>query len=174
MGFWRRLRPVGDAHGSGSGGASRWDVANDLTSLVIDSWHGLDAGGTGEVAAYFSEDGVFDLASARFVGRKAIADSLTKRAALGSRTTRHVVSNFRCSVETPDRATVDYLICTWGADGEPVLPLEGPTALGDMRDAFARSVHGKWLIESRVFTPVFVAEGRFAPSLRAADGPGRA
>jgi hypothetical protein len=149
------------------------ETANHLVALVIESWRDLDVVGGTAMAVHFTPDGVFDLGTARFVGREAIEASLAARTAHGPRTTRHVTSNFRCALDNDDRGSVEYIICTYGADGDAVVPLDGPTAVGDMRDVFAREDDGRWLIESRVFTPVLVAEERFAPSLKAADGAGR-
>jgi hypothetical protein len=149
------------------------DTEGRLVGLVIESWRVLDVVRGADMAGYFTSDGVFDLGAARFVGRGAIEESLVQRTAGGPRTTRHVVSNFRCALEGVDRGSVEYIICTYGADGDPVVPLDGPTAVGDMRDVFVRADGGRWLIESRVFTPVFVAEDRFAPSLKPSDGAGR-
>jgi hypothetical protein len=142
-------------------------VADHLVSLIVDSWRAVDVPAEDDMAAYFTADGVFDLGgAARFAGRAAIQASLRQRTARGPRTSRHVTSNYRCTLDGDDRAAVEYLICTYGADGEPVVPLEGPTAVGDMRDDFVCDADGRWWIASRVFTPVFVDEERFAPSVR--------
>ncbi|MGH3631385.1 MAG: nuclear transport factor 2 family protein [Sciscionella sp.] len=149
-------------------------IAQHLTSVVIESWYELDNRGGRRLAEFFTPDGVFDLGTARFEGRKAIAAAMDARATRGPRVTRHLLSNLRVVRIDETHGVVTSVLQLYGADGHPPLPIASPTAIGDIEDIFVRNTSETWLLSSRVFSAIFTDPSRFAPFAQNATPVGSA
>ncbi|NLB57052.1 MAG: nuclear transport factor 2 family protein [Gammaproteobacteria bacterium] len=110
-----------------------------------------DAGQYEQLAALFTDDGLFARPSppaAPVLGREAILASFQARP---PRYTRHVVSNILVDVIGGDRAVALSTVVLYVADhceGEPPYPSTGPVMVGSFEDALVKR-DGRWLFASR-------------------------
>lgn len=146
-------------------------ASNDLRTQVLDaviaSWRVVDQEQGHGQEQRFTEHASYSTAGATFTGRAEIADALAARVAAGTRTSRHVLSNWTIDELTARRARLHYLVTLYAAMGEPPRSMTGqPIAVGDIDDVLVCSDDGDpWLIESRRFTPIFIADDQGSPFL---------
>jgi hypothetical protein len=57
-------------------------------------------------------------------------------------------------------ATVQGIVCLYGADGSPVFESRPPTMIADLRNECVLEDDGQWRFKSHVLVPLFRGEGR--------------
>lgn len=127
-----------------------------IEQLTIEYSYLLDHGRANELPALFTADGVLDNPNIglRAVGRQAIADYYSKRAA-DQRTTRHVSTNLHIMFQTPDRANGTRLITYYRGDGAgPTFPAK-PGSVGEYEEIYVRGTDKKWRFAYRKNRPIF-------------------
>lgn len=143
----------------------------EVQDAVIGSWRVVDQEQGHGQEQLFTPYGTYSTGGATFTGREEIADALAARVATGTRTSRHVITNWVFGGVSASRAQLDYLITLYAGEGEPPRPMDGqPIAVGDVHDVLVREPgDGPWLIESRRFTPAFLSEAQVSPFLNGGD-----
>ena len=97
-----------------------------LLMHMNDYWYEVDMKGGAGVSARFVEDGIFEGGGQPLVGRAAIEAFYGWRQARGTRTSRHVITNFRAEFSDARHATTHCVMMLYAADGAPVLPSTPP------------------------------------------------
>ena len=134
--------------------------------LLVEFVSRLDLGDPAEVAALFTEDGVWEwpVGGRRVQGRDDLARYFGSRPA--DRLSRRLCTNVLVTVRSPDDATATSYFATYRVDGwaGELAPPPAPTQVGHYEDVFRR-VDGVWLLASR--TTVLAFGG---PTPRASGG----
>ena len=143
--------------------------ALELQQLVVDWCHDIDTNGGAGASAYFSEDCVGDSGVISFKGHAGLKKYYADRLAViratpeGIRTSRHGFSNLRISFENKDRATLNFLIFTFAANGPPpIADATVPVAVSDSRFECRREGDGHWRVFEFVGRPIFLGGDDFA------------
>ena len=127
-------------------------IAEACTKLVHDYAYSRDHDDPEGYANVFANNGVFLFRGQRFEGRAAIRKRMLDS---GGQTTRHVMSNVRVTIETPEKArVVSYVTVTIAPATELPIQTSGATALGEYHDVCAKTTEG-WKIQKRQFVDVF-------------------
>lgn len=127
----------------------------DLQARTTDFWYDVDCMGGQTAHEFFTEDGVFHASEHSFEGRESIRRFYAWRKDRGDRLSRHVISNLRVVVHSPDTATSIWLMMLYAADGVPVLPSHPPIMIGEFKDECVRGSDGIWRFKTRKLTPLF-------------------
>ena len=117
----------------------------------------LDHGNIEALIELFAEDALYTHGERRSEGRKEIEALFRQRAAKGPRTSRHLLSGLRISVESATVATGRSVCLSFAADGLPPLPAR-PFLVADFEDRYRRDDHGRWRFAERHIVRVFVGE----------------
>ena len=127
----------------------------DVGALIADYWFDVDHHCGRGASQLYTADGVFAIGDERMEGPEAVHAFYSWRESRGTRQARHVVSNLRVCAATPDRATVDAIMCLYAADGMPVLPSKPPILIADVKAECVRAADGQWYFKSHLLLPVF-------------------
>ena len=125
-----------------------------LLMNIIDYWYEVDVKGGEGVGACYTEDATFDGGNKPLVGREAIEAFYAWRRGRGTRTSRHVICNFRADFHDADTCTTNSVMLLYAADGAPVLPSMPPILVAELVDTCVKR-DGAWLYTSRTFVPLF-------------------
>lgn len=126
-----------------------------LTALEVDYWYEVDRNWGRNAHAFYVEGGEFAIGAKVMRGKEAVAGFYRWREARGERTARHIVSNFRLSSVTGDRATLECIMCLYAADGRPVLPSRPAIMIADILSECEVGKDGRWRFVSHRLVPVF-------------------
>ena len=129
-----------------------------LLMHMNDYWYEVDMKGGAGVSARFVEDGIFEGGGQPLVGRAAIEAFYGWRQARGTRTSRHVITNFRAEFSDARHATTSCVMMLYAADGAPVLPSTPPIMITDLIDQCVKCDDGEWRYLRRTFVPLFQGE----------------
>jgi ketosteroid isomerase-like protein len=91
-------------------------------------------------------------------GRDEIERLFRARAAKGPRTSRHLLSGLRLSIESATEAAGTSVCLSFAADGSPPLPAR-PFLVADFDDRYRRDRDGRWRFAERHIRRVFVGDG---------------
>lgn len=135
----------------------------EIESLNAEFAYLIDHDQSELVADLFTPDGVYGRSTGeRSVGREAIRESYRKRAAHGVRTARHIFSNLRLTIESPERARGTVILTLFAEDGPPPHPAL-PMLVADYDDIYERGSDGRWRFKERIITWLFKREGAMSP-----------
>lgn len=126
-----------------------------LEDLNADFVHHLDYGNVDALIDLFCEDAIYTHGERRSEGRADIAELFRKRAASGTRTSRHIYSGLRLTIEYPTLARGTSVCLTFAADGKPPLPAK-PLLVADFFDVYRYCNDGRWRFQSRDIQRIFV------------------
>ncbi|WP_105429685.1 nuclear transport factor 2 family protein [Neorhizobium sp. T6_25] len=130
----------------------------EILSLVTGYWNEVDTN-WGECAhMMFAEDGVFGAGPSAFLGREQIKAFYDWRRSRGDRVARHLINNPIISMESPDLATIKYIMTIYAVDGLPVLPIGAPNSISEVIEVVVRDGAGGWKIQSKAFNHLFKGE----------------
>jgi uncharacterized protein (TIGR02246 family) len=122
---------------------SAW-ACRDLTYAFAEL---IDQGEATAAAGLFTDSAVMVRRGNRIFGREAIAALLAAREADSSRTTRHVITNFRLVTLSPEQARSTLISQVY----ELTAGRSSPPVLSDVHDEFARCPDGRWRFSSRTW-----------------------
>lgn len=125
----------------------------DLNSAF--AYH-LDHGEIDALIDLFTFDALYSNGARRSQGRDEIATLFRNRATKGPRTSRHLYSGLRVTVDSTSAASGVSVCLSFAADGLPPLPAK-PFLVADFIDRYRLDDDGRWRIASRHIDPVFVA-----------------
>ena len=104
-------------------------IRQEIEARAIDYWYEVDIHDGLRAHEYFTTDGVFTSSVKTHSGREAIRSFYAQRKARGSRTSRHVISNFRVVVADRDHASTQWVLSLYAADGAPISEIAARAAL---------------------------------------------
>ena len=133
----------------------RLRLTQELHALLVEYWHDVDTNWGRNAPEYYTDDGVFELATNSHRGREQIRAFYQFRVSRGARIAVHSVSNFRVEITGPEEATCTWYLFLYAADGTPVLPTHPPIQIAFMTDRMVRDGDGGWLVGHRKFQPWF-------------------
>jgi hypothetical protein len=139
-----------------------------LQSRVSEYWARVDrleGATTDSFGSFFADGAILALGSMRIDGKPAISEFFENRERQDierERTTRHLTSNFRLTVETPARATLRTTIVVYAGFGKWPLPSEAPSGLGDFTFDCVKDTDGAWRFATIRANSVFA--GAAAPA----------
>jgi len=145
-------------------------TAIELEQMVVDYWREVDANGGANATRFFSEEIVADFGIIKFSGHEGVQkyyadrlEQIRKTQKEGIRTTRHVFHNLQVEIETEDRATLRFLVATYGGEGHhPIFAGTKPVSISDTRFECRRQSDGQWKIFEFFGEPIFIGEEEFA------------
>jgi ketosteroid isomerase-like protein len=105
----------------------------------------------------FTADALYTNGDRKSEGREAIEQLFRNRTAGGPRTSRHMYSGLRLSIESSVAASGTSVCMSFAADGLPPLPAK-PFLVADFVDRYRREEDGRWRIAERHIERVFVGE----------------
>ena len=135
------------------------DPRRQLEDLLVEFAYRLDVHQGDGVADLFGAGASFTVDGNTVFGREEIRVGYERRARRGARTARHLVSNVRVTMLSPDRAQVQSCLVLYAADGEPVHASESPLVVGDFSDIAIRVPGDDWRFESRELRTLFRGAG---------------
>jgi ketosteroid isomerase-like protein len=133
------------------------DIRLAIEDLNAAFTHHLDHGENDALVELFTVDALYTNGPRRSQGRDEIAALFEKRVAKGPRTSRHLYSGLRITIESQSSASAISVCMSFAADGDPPLPAK-PFLVADFVDTYRLDADGRWRIASRHIEPVFVAE----------------
>ena len=119
--------------------------------------HHLDHGDIAALAGLFTVDAVYTNGTRESRGRAAIEALFRQRVAKGPRTSRHIYSGLRLTIESAREASGTSVCLSFAADGLPPLPAK-PFLVGDFVDRYRREDDGRWRIAERHIHRVFTSD----------------
>ena len=119
--------------------------------------HHLDHGDIPALVDLFTADALYTNGPRESRGRAAIEALFRQRAERGPRTSRHIYSGLRFTIESDREATGTSVCLSFAADGLPPLPAK-PFLVGDFVDRYRREADGRWRIAERRIERVFTSD----------------
>ena len=120
------------------------------------AWH-LDHDEVEALAGLFTDDALYTHGERISRGRDEIEALFRNRLAKGPRTSRHLCSGLRVTLDSATSATGTSVCLSFAADGEPPLPAR-PFLVADFVDRYRRGDDGRWRFAERHIHRVFVGE----------------
>lgn len=143
-----------------------------LRQNAIDYWYRVDHDGGAGVSDMFVADGVFHAGPGDpLVGRAAIEAFYAWRRERGTRTSRHIVTNFHAAFDGDAIARTTCIMLLYGADGPPPHAGTGAALVADMVDDCVKSDDGRWLYARRNFTPLYMGESQLTVAPESLKSP---
>ncbi|MGS2722195.1 nuclear transport factor 2 family protein [Porticoccus sp. GXU_MW_L64] len=133
-----------------------------LTELNNAFTHYLDNNLVDQFGSLFTEDALYTHGTRRSEGREAIVEQIRKRTAAGPRTARHMATGLQLTLESSTSARGHSVCMTFARDGEPPIDGAEPFLVADFDDVY-RWEDGRWLIQERHITRIFVGAGNTGP-----------
>jgi hypothetical protein len=119
--------------------------------------HHLDHGETEALVQLFTRDAIYTNGERRSEGRAAIEALFNNRVAKGPRTSRHLYSGLRLTIESASVASGSCVCLSFAADGLPPL-LAKPFLVADFIDRYRLEDDGHWRFAARHIQPIFVRD----------------
>jgi hypothetical protein len=130
-----------------------------LRQNAIDYWYRVDHEGGAGVSEMFVADGVFHAGPGDpLVGREAIEAFYAWRRERGTRTSRHIVTNFHAAFDGEGKARTTCIMILYGTDGAPPHKGTGAALIADMVDDCIKGDDGAWRYVRRDFVPLYIGE----------------
>ncbi|CAH1694023.1 SnoaL-like protein [Hyphomicrobiales bacterium] len=127
----------------------------ELEALLMEYWHDVDTNWGRNAGEYYTDDAVFESTYASYHGKAKIKQFYQYRLDRGPRVAVHAVTNFRVALESPTRATCNWYLLLFAADGKPILPTNPPIQIAHMTDICVKQPDGRWLYAHRKFDAWF-------------------
>jgi hypothetical protein len=116
----------------------------EVTDRLIAYWWDVDKDDARNAASFYTPDCVYQMTEHRMDGPAAVQAYYDFRSSRGDRLVRHVLTNLRAQVYSPDSASVEGVLTVYAADGKPVLPTAAPILVADNSADFVRGSDGVW------------------------------
>lgn len=138
--------------------AERLEIRLGLEDLNAAFARHLDHGEIDALVDLFARDALYTHGERVSRGRDEIERLFRNRAAKGPRTSRHLLSGLRLTIESATAATGSSVCLSFAADGAPPLPAR-PFLVADFEDRYRLDDDGRWRFAERHIHRVFVGEG---------------
>lgn len=130
-----------------------------LRQNAIDYWYRVDHEGGAGVSHMFVEHGVFHAGPGDpLVGREAIEAFYAWRQGRGTRTSRHIITNFHAAFHGARAARTTCVMLLYGTDGTPPHKGTGAAMIADMVDDCVKGDDGVWRYARRNFVPLYMSD----------------
>jgi hypothetical protein len=96
-------------------------------------------------------------------GKAELERVFRSRSASAPRTSRHLYSGLKLTIESPTRARGTCVCMTFGQYGTPPLEPAIPILVADFDDVYVLCPDGKWRFQERHIHRIFVAPGNSGP-----------
>ena len=134
-----------------------------IEDLNNDFCHFLDSNMIEELVELFTEDANYSHGSRVSCGKTEIEALFTGRSVAGVRTSRHMQTGLRITLQDPDNATGKSVCLTFACDGPPPISPATPFLVADFIDEYSRCADGRWRIRKRHIERIFMASGNTGP-----------
>lgn len=124
--------------------------------------HHLDHGEVDALVELFTDDALYTHGARRSQGKAEIETLFRKRATGGPRTSRHIYSGLRFTIDSADHASGHSVCLSFAQDGAPPLPAT-PFLVADFDDVYVRGRDGRWRFGERHITRIFVGSSNTGP-----------
>jgi ketosteroid isomerase-like protein len=134
-----------------------------IEDLNGDFCHFLDCNMIEELVDLFTEDARYSHGSRVSCGREQIHRLFVDRTAQRPRTSRHLQTGLRITLQAPDSAVGRSVCLTFASDGPPPISPATPLLVADFIDEYHRGTDGRWRISKRHIERIFTASGNTRP-----------
>lgn len=138
--------------------AERLEIRLGLEDLNAAFARHLDHNEIDALVDLFTNDALYTHGERVSRGRDEIERLFRNRAAKGPRTSRHLLSGLRLTIESATEATGSSVCLSFAADGVPPLPAR-PFLVADFEDRYRLDDDGRWRFAERHIHRVFVGDG---------------
>jgi ketosteroid isomerase-like protein len=138
--------------------SERLEIRLALEDLNSAFAHHLDHNDIDALIDLFAIDALYTHGERISRGRSEIERLFRDRAAKGPRTSRHLLSGLRLSIESATAAAGSSVCLSFAADGVPPLPAK-PFLVADFEDRYRLDGDGRWRFAERHIHRVFVGDG---------------
>ena len=135
-------------------GARKLEIRLALEDLNADFAYYLDHGHVDALVDLFCEDAHYSHGDRHSHGRAEI-ETLFRNRAAAARTSRHIYSGLRLTIESPRAAKGTSVCLTFAADGPPPHPAR-PLLVADFVDRYKCDTDGRWRFLERHIRRIFV------------------
>lgn len=139
------------------------EVRAALEDLNTDFICFLDHGDVDRLLELFTEDVYYTHGERVSRGKRELEQVFRRRTAAAPRTSRHLYSGLKLTIESADRARGTCVCATFAADAPPPIPSAVPTLVADFEDVYVRGEDGRWRIKERHIRRIFVDPGNTGP-----------
>ena len=133
------------------------EIRLELEALNAAFAHHLDHNEIDALIDLFTPDALYTHGARASRGRDEIEQLFRRRQANGPRTSRHLLSGLRLSIESATQAAGTSVCLSFAADGTPPLPAR-PFLVADFEDRYRLDGDGRWRFAERHIHRVFVGE----------------
>ena len=123
----------------------------------------LDHNDPDALLALFADDVYYTHGSRVSRGKTELEKVFRGRSAAQVRTSRHMYSGLKLTIESATKARGTSVCMTFGAYGEPPLSPAVPALVADFVDAYERGADGQWRFKERHIHRIFVAPDNSGP-----------
>jgi ketosteroid isomerase-like protein len=123
----------------------------------------LDHGEVDALMELFTDDVFYTHGQRRSNGKSELEQVFRNRTGAGPRTSRHVYSGLRLTIESPDRVRGTSVCVTFAQDGVPPLRPATPILVADFNDVYVRCDDERWRIKERHIHRIFVDPSNTGP-----------
>ena len=118
--------------------------------------HHLDHNEIDELLELFADDVFYTHGERVSRGKAELAEVFRRRSASGPRTSRHLYSGLKVTIEDASHARGTSVCMTFGQSGAPPLTPAIPTLVADFDDVYVRGADGRWRFQERHIRRIFV------------------
>ncbi len=141
----------------------RIEIRLALEDLNDNFCYFLDNGNIDGLVDLFCEDAYYSHGDRVSQGRDEIRQLFQRRARAGVRTSRHMQTGLRLSIESSTRAAGKSVCMTFAANMAPPVSPASPYLVADFIDEYRICRDGKWRIQKRHIERVFTASDNKEP-----------
>jgi hypothetical protein len=134
-----------------------------LESLNVDFCHFLDCNKIEELVDLFTENARYSHGLRISCGRDEIHNLFAGRVSEGVRTSRHMQTGLKITLENEEKAVGKSVCLTFACDGPPPISPATPFLVADFIDEYLYCSDGRWRIQKRHIERIFTASGNKGP-----------
>ena len=136
---------------------SESDALRDIQALNDAFCYELDRGTPEGFAALFTDDARYTHGTRQSRGRAEVLAFARSRTSAGPRTSRHIQSGLRVTLQGATKATGISCCTTFAASADPPIATTLPTLIADFHDVYLLLEDG-WRFAERHIVPIFVPD----------------
>lgn len=141
----------------------RIEIRLALEALNADFCHFLDYGKIDELVELFTEDAKYSHGSRISRGRNEIRQLFDARTAETVRTSRHMQTGLKITLQNSRQATGKSVCMTFASDGPPPISPASPFLVADFIDEYQCCADGRWRIGKRHIERIFTSPDNKGP-----------
>jgi len=134
-----------------------------IEDLNHDFCYCLDHGIVEELAHLFTKDCLYSHGSRVSSGREQVLALFAGRLAAGVRTSRHLQTSLKITMQSSQKAAGKSVCLTFACDQDPPVSPATPFLVADFTDEYLRSAGGIWRIHRRHIERIFTADNNRGP-----------